>query len=151
MCAILKITVKRLEPYHIKADANHLYIIVSPENFTLLINGECYQFVPYKAKEIMINRKTKKIANLESKFAFQKCSQVIYIAMKHLVQLVDFLHFLEPIAAPFYVEGDEEVQPRINENNIIIDDLDRLHIKRLIDKSLDERDEAAFYTLLKLL
>ena len=146
---MLEITVKRLKPYHIKADANHLYIIVSPENFTLLINGERYQFVPYKAKEIMINRKTKKIANPEAEFAFQKGGQVIYISMKLLMKLVDFLHFLNPITKPFYVE--EEVHRGVNENEVIIDELDRINIKRLIDKSLDERDEAAFYTLLKLL
>src|SRR5699024_11748014 len=46
LCAVLEITVKRLKPYHIKADTNHLYVIVSPENFTLQINGEHYRFVP---------------------------------------------------------------------------------------------------------
>jgi len=148
---VLEITVKRLKPYHIKADANHLYVIVSPENFTLQINGEHYQFVPYKAKEIIVNRKTKKIANPEVEFAFQKGGQIIYISMKQLMKLVDFLHFLNPITKPFYVEGEEEVHHDVNENEIIMDELDRLNIKRLIDKSLDERDEAAFYTLQKFL
>src|SRR5699024_4117638 len=99
----------------------------------------------------MINWKTKKIANPEVEFDFKKDGKNIYISMKQLMKLVDFLHFLNPITKPFYVEGEEEVHQDTNENEIIIDELDRLNIKRLIDKSLDERDEAAFYTLLKLL
>src|SRR5699024_10287282 len=99
----------------------------------------------------MINRKTRTIANPELEIAFQKSAKIIYISMKQSMKLVDFLHFLNPITKPLYVEGEEEVHHDTNENEIIIDELDRLNIKRLIDKSLDERDEAAFYTLLKLL
>jgi len=135
-------TVKLLKPYHIKADTNHLYVIVSPENFALLINGEHYQFVPYKEKQIMVNRKTKKIANPGVEFSFQKGGQIIYISMKQLMRLVDFLHLLKPITKPFYVEGEEEVHLDVNESEIIIGELDRLNIKRLIDppsKSIDSR------------
>src|SRR5699024_12871165 len=105
----------------------------------------------YKAKEIKINRKARKLTNSNLSFEHQNRGKHIYISMKQLMKLVDFLQFLNPNTNPFYVDGEAEVHHDTNENEIIIDELDRLNIKRLIDKSLDERDEAAFYTLLKLL
>ena len=142
-------TVKHLKAYHIKADANYLYIIVSPPNFTLLINGEEFQLLPTKAKEIIIHRREKKIANPDVEFAFQKSKDIIYITMIELMRIPDFLTLISSIAAPFFLEDTFEYREVADE--ILIDELERLNIKRLIDKALDERDEKMFYALLKLL
>ncbi|UJL48284.1 IDEAL domain-containing protein [Virgibacillus sp. NKC19-16] len=142
------VTVKEFKPYHIKADSAKLYVIVSPPYFTVYINKEEYQFVPMKAREIIVNRRTKMIENLEAEFAFQKGENIIYIAMSELILMPDFVILLDSIAAPFYIGTTEQINV---ENEIIIDELERLNKIRLIDKALDERDEDAFYTLLKLL
>lgn len=142
------VTVKELKPYHIKADSAKLYVIVSPPYFTVYINKEEYQFVPMKAREIIVNRRTKLIENLEAEFAFQKGENIIYITMSELILMPDFVILLDSIAAPFYIRTTEQIN---EENDIIIDELERLNKIRLIDKALDERDEDTFYTLLKLL
>lgn len=144
----MMVTVKMLKPYHIKADPNKLYVIVSPPYFTVSINKEEYQFVPMKAREIIINRRTRLIENVEAEFAFQKGENVIYIAMSELILMPDFVVQLDSIAAPFYIRPIEHTD---EVNDVIIDELERLNKRRLIDKALDERDEDAFYELLKLL
>lgn len=145
----MEMTVKRLKPYHIKADANYLYVIVSPPYFTLLINGEEYQFIPDRAKEIIISRRTKKITNSKVEFAFQKDDDILYITMTELMRLPAFISILDPIATLFFT-GEAEKE-KIDKSEVIIDELERLNIRRLIDKSLDERDPESFYSLLKLL
>lgn len=145
----LEMIIKNLKPYHIKADANYLYVIVSPPYFTLLINGEEFQFIPARAKEIVINRRTKKIANPKAEFAFQKNDDILYITMTELMRMPAFLTLLDPIANPFFTGAAK--QQKVDENEVIMDELERLNIRRLIDKSLDERDKESFYTLLKLL
>ncbi|WP_373893405.1 IDEAL domain-containing protein [Virgibacillus natechei] len=142
------VTVKKLKPYHIKADSTNLYVIVSPSYFTVVINNEEYQFVPMKAREIIVNRRTKLIDNLEDEFAFQKGENVIYITMSELILMPDFVILVDSIAAPFYIKNTEQIN---EENNVIIEKIERLNVIRLIDKALDERDENAFYALLKLL
>ncbi|WP_239544466.1 IDEAL domain-containing protein [Virgibacillus halotolerans] len=142
--------VKQLKPYHIKADADHLYVIVSPSYFTLLINREEYQLDPTKAKEIIIKRRDKTIANLNVEFTFRKNSELIYITMGELMKIPDFLIILAKIAAPFFID-DTATDDGLIEDEVVIGELERLNIKRLIDRSLDERDEKTFYHLLTLL
>ncbi|MBP1971194.1 uncharacterized protein YpiB (UPF0302 family) [Virgibacillus natechei] len=143
------VTVKMFKPYHIKADSKKLYIIVSPPYFTVAINEEEYKFIPIKAKEMIINRKTKAIENAEVEFAFQKGTDIIYITMTDFILDPDFIALLDSIAAPFYVNDVNEYDD--GENDILIEELERLNKFRLIDKALDERDEKTFYALSELL
>lgn len=146
------LTVKMLKPYYIKTDAHHIRVVLAYQYFAIVIDQEVYQFIPTESKEIRINRKTQKIVNVDARFAFQKGKNIIYIPMTELISLPDFLIQLYAIVESYYGKGmidkqDEESQ----EMDMIIDELERLNIKRLIDKSLDERDEAAFKSLVKLL
>lgn len=56
-------TVKMLRPYYIKADEDHVRVILAYQYFSLFINEKVYQFVPTKAKEIQISRRTQKVVN----------------------------------------------------------------------------------------
>ncbi|GGA67040.1 IDEAL domain-containing protein [Ornithinibacillus halotolerans] len=144
------ISVKMLKPYYIKADDQFVRIILAYQYFSVLINKKVYQFIPIEAKEIRINRRTRKVENVGSRFAFQKGKEIIYMTMTELMTLPDFLEQLDTIAKPYY-EAKHEVDEVESEANAVIDELEKRNIKRLIDKALDERDEDTFRELVKLL
>src|SRR5690625_1899070 len=148
------VSVKLLKPYYIKMNSEYIRIILAYQYFSLFINKKVYHFVPIQGQEILINRKTKQVVNTETKFAFQKGKEIIYITMKKLTSLVDFMDQLEEIIKPYY-EKSLEVQKQENELNeqteLMIKELEVQNIKRLIDISLDERDIHTFNTLVKLL
>ncbi|WP_042142610.1 IDEAL domain-containing protein [Paucisalibacillus sp. EB02] len=144
------ISVKMLKPYYIKADDQFVRIILAYQYFSVVINKIVYQFIPIEGKEIRINRRTRKVENVGSRFAFQKGKEIIYLTMTELITLPDFLTQLHNIAKPYYNTGQE-----INEVNaeieLVMEELVKINIKRLIDKALDERDEETFRKLVKLL
>ncbi|WP_010094181.1 IDEAL domain-containing protein [Ornithinibacillus scapharcae] len=143
------VTVKLLKPYCIKADLENVYVLLDEKLFTISIKNEVYQFIPEKSKEFIINRRTKKIENLDATFAFQKDNKVFYLSMNELINIPDFLIKLYFITKPHL---DYQPTKNINDDiNIIIDELEQQNIKRLIDKALDERNEEAFYDLIALL
>ncbi|HLR40962.1 MAG TPA: IDEAL domain-containing protein [Virgibacillus sp.] len=146
------LTVKMLKPYYVKVDREYLRLILGYQYFTVFMNDAEYEFIPTESKEIKINRRTRKIENIEDKFAFQKGTDVIYITMNELIYLPDFMIHLYDIAKPYYTRDIDAKQQEENDmNEAIIDELERLNVKRMIDKALDERDEESFYTLLKML
>lgn len=153
------VSVKLLKPYYIKMNSEYIRIILAYQYFSLFINKKVYHFVPIEGQEILVNRRTKKVVNTETKFAFQKGKDVIYITMKKLTSLVDFMDQLEEIIEPYYEEEKNKersfvVQPKekLNEKTtLIIKELEEQNVRRLIDQALDERDVNAFYNLSKLL
>lgn len=153
------VTVKMLKPYYIKMNSEYIRVILAYQYFSLLINSKVYHFVPIEGQEILVNRRTKKVVNTETKFAFQKGKDVIYITMKKLTSLVDFMDQLEEIIEPYYEEEKNKeralvVQPKdkLNEmTTLIVKELEEENVRRLIDQALDERDVNTFYHLSKLL
>lgn len=152
------VSVKLLKPYYIKMNSEYIRVILAYQYFSLFINKKVYHFVPIEGQEILVNRKTKKVVNTETKFAFQKGKEVIYITMKKLTTLVDFMDQLEEIIEPYYEPEISErslvVQPntKVNETTtLLVKELEKQNIKRLIDHALDERDTHSFYTLSNLL
>jgi uncharacterized protein YpiB (UPF0302 family) len=143
------ISVKMLKPYYIKADDQFVRIILAYQYFSVLINKQVFQFIPVEGKEIRINRRTRKVENVGSRFAFQKGKDIIYLTMTELISLPDFMTQLHHIAKPYYDEN-YEVNEEF-ENRLMFNELERQNIKRLIDKALDERDEDTFRELVRLL
>ena len=148
------VTVKMLKPYYIKMNSEYIRVILAYQYFTLLIDEKLYHFVPIEGREILINRKTKKVVNTETKFAFQRDNDIIYITMKKLTSLVDFMDQLGEIIKPYYenplvvYKDDTKFS---EETNQLIKQLEAENIKRLIDQSLDNRDANTFKELVKLL
>ncbi|MBC5637923.1 IDEAL domain-containing protein [Ornithinibacillus sp. BX22] len=143
------VSVKLLKPYCIKTDLENIYVYLDEEHFTISIQNEVYQFIPEQSKQFIINRRTKKIENLDATFAFKKDDNVFYLTMSELINIPDFLIKLYFITKPHieYVQTEN-----INEDiDVIMDQLVQQNIKRLIDKALDERNEEAFYDLIALL
>src|SRR5690625_1078371 len=144
------VSVKLLKPYYIKMNSDYIRIILAYQYFSLLIDKKVYHFVPIEGQEILVDRRTKEVVNTDTKFAFQKGKEIIYITMKKLTSLVDFMDQLEEIIKPYYEkslivrEQDKELHEQTEK---MIKELEIQNIKRLIDKSLDENDEATFKAL----
>src|SRR5690606_16358896 len=135
-------------------NSEYIRIILAYQYFSLFINKKVYHFVPIEGQEILIDRKTKQVVNTDTKFAFQKGKEIIYITMKKLTSLVDFMDQLEEIIKPYYEKSlivrqqDKELH---DQTELIIKELEIQNIKRLIDKSLDEKDITTFKALVRLL
>ena len=148
------VSVKLLKPYYIKMNSEYIRIILAYQYFSLLINKKVYHFIPIEGQEILVDRKTKQVVNTETKFAFQNGKEIIYITMKKLSSLVDFMDQLEEIIKPYYEKSllvrqqDKELHEQTEQ---MIKELEIQNIKRLIDKSLDERDIDTFKELVRLL
>lgn len=141
------VSIKMLKPYYIQADDAYVRVVLAHQYFTIILNKQAYQFVPFKSKEIKINRRTQKVENVDAQFAFQKGKDIIYMTMSDLLSVPEFLVQLDVIVR-VYVEQKRE--PDI-EDTAVIDELVRMNVKRMIDKALDSRNEAEFYRLVKML
>lgn len=146
------VTIEYLKPFHLIADQDLVYIYLESKGFKVAIEDEIYQFVPEEANEIKIDRKTQKIENTNDVFAFQKDSEIIFITMNELINIPDFLIKIYFITKGyFHKDVTTEKKAQNNEIDLIINELEYLNKKNLIDKALDERDEDAFYALVKIL
>jgi len=146
------VTVKMLKPYYIKTDNEHVRIVLAYQYFSIIIQEKVYQFIPIEANEIRINRRTQKVENIDAKFAFQHGKDVVYLTMAKLITLPDFLQQLHSIAGTYYIQDENELNGNSSiQHAVLIDELERMNILRLIDKALDEKDEKSFYELVKLL
>ncbi|HEX6594284.1 MAG TPA: IDEAL domain-containing protein [Bacillota bacterium] len=145
------ITIKRLKPYYVKADADYVHVALAYQYFTVMIQQKVYQFVPIEASAVILNRKSKKIENTDDKFAFQKGKDIVYMSMSELISLPDFLLHVYAIAEPYFIKQVKKEIKKHHKPHTIIDELERLNVKRLIDKALDERDAETFYKLVTFL
>lgn len=150
------VTVKLLKPYYIKMNSEYIRVILAYQYFSLNVNQKVYHFVPIEGQEILVNRKTKQVVNTETKFAFQKGKDIIYITMKKLTSLSDFMDQLEEIIKPYYEKTEAlttvPTKDEINEQtSLIIEELEHENLMRLIDRALDEQNEVDFQSLSKLL
>lgn len=148
------VTVKMLKPYYIKTEETHVRIILAYQYFSVLINRKVYQFIPVEANEIRIDRRTKKVVNTEAVFAFQNGKDVVNLPMSKLISLPDFLKQLDAIAESYYIqeqENDVSISIMEEELALLIEEMEKNNIRRLIDLALDNRDKHAFDRLTKLL
>src|SRR5690625_2586196 len=142
------VSIKLLKPYFIKMNSEYIRIILAYQYFSLSINKKVYHFVPIEGQEILINRKTKQVINTETKFAFQKGKDIIYITIKKLTTLEDFMAQIKQIIKPYYnTEDAEELGSK--EVSMFIKELELQNLMRLIDKTLDNRDKETFLQLVK--
>lgn len=139
-----------LKPYYIKMSEEYVRVILAYQYFSIVIHNQVYQFVPMEEKEIRISRRTQEVVNTDATFAFQRGKDIIYITMKKLISLPDFLIQLHSIVQPYYEQPISDDESSENSEDVI-KQLERLNVKRLIDKALDEKDENAFYSLSRLL
>ena len=102
------VTVKMLKPYYVKTEEKYIRIILAYQYFSIIMNKKVYQFIPVKSTEVRINRKTKKIENVDDVFAFQKGKEVLTISMSQLISIPGFLEMLHRIAESYYLPEDTQ-------------------------------------------
>ncbi|HLR42074.1 MAG TPA: IDEAL domain-containing protein [Pseudogracilibacillus sp.] len=148
------VSVKLLKPYYIKMNAEYIRVILAYQYFSLIINKKVYHFIPIEGQEILVNRNTKKVVNTETKFAFQNGNDVVYLTMKKLVSLKDFMAQLDEIIQPYekHLQKNKIVKDEVDDQTaLFMKELERKNILRMIDKALDEKDENAFRELVSLM
>lgn len=148
------VSVKLLKPYYIKMNAEYIRVILAYQYFSLIINKKVYHFIPLEGQEILVNRNTKKVVNTETKFAFQNGNDVVYLTMKKLVSLKDFMAQLDEIIQPYekHLQKNQLVKDNVDDQTaIFMKELERRNILKMIDKTLDEKDESAFRELSSLI
>ncbi|GEN87137.1 IDEAL domain-containing protein [Oceanobacillus sp. FSL W8-0428] len=142
------VTVKMLKPYYVKTEEKYIRIILAYQYFSIIMNKKVYQFIPVKSTEVRINRKTKKIENIDDVFAFQKGKEVLTISMSQLVSIPGFLEMLHRIAESYYLPEDTEaVSDQQRALDQLISELEYENVRRLIDKAIDNGDKEAFLEL----
>lgn len=146
--------VKNFRPTSIKICMKYILVNLRNARFIISIQGAPYQFIPIAGKEIKINRSTFQVENRRMLFAFQHNSSVIYIKMEDLLKLPRFREKVNAVLR-FTEPPRNQTLTRHKQSNysidLVIDELEQLNIKRLIDQALDHRDEKAFRELLRLL
>ncbi|WP_249871336.1 IDEAL domain-containing protein [Oceanobacillus saliphilus] len=146
------VTVKMLKPYYVKTEEKYVRIILAYQYFSVMINKKVYQFIPVESNEIRINRRTKMVENTDAVFAFQNGKDIINVPMSKLISIPDFLQQLHSIAETYYhTEAGLSKTDQEKAMHLLIHELERDNIKRLIDMALDARDEAMFHSLTELL
>lgn len=146
------LTIKSLKPYRITYDEKYIYITLAYRHFDVFINNAVYQFIPIEAKVVQLDRYTRKITNTNVRFAFQKENKIVYVQMADLMVLPQFLHGLNRMINRFFEKKlFKELDSKTDNNDLIIYELERENIKRLIDRALDEKDEKKFKQLVKQL
>src|SRR5690625_3273803 len=118
-------TVNMLKPYYIKADNNHVRIILAYRYFSILINNQLYHYVPSEANEIKVNRQTKEIVNLKAKYAFQKGKDMVYLKMTELISIPDFLIQLYYNVESYYAQNENDNKEQNTESTDITEELER--------------------------
>lgn len=148
------VSVKLLKPYYIKMNAEYIRVILAYQYFSLIINKKVYHFIPIEGQEILVNRNTKKVVNTETKFAFQNGNDIVYLTMKKLVSLKDFMAQLDEIIQPYekHLQKNQLIKDEVDEQTaLFMKELERRNILKMIDKALDEKDESAFSQLVSLI
>lgn len=147
--AIELITLKILKPYHILVDEKYVRLKLEHQFFSILVNGAEYEFIPTEAKEIIVNRKNKKIDNINAKFTFKREEEIIHLSMAKLIYHPEFLNQVYDIVKPYYYNDTQETSIDKKELDLIMDELEEANKKRLIDQALDNRNKELFYQLVK--
>lgn len=146
------VTLKMLKPYYIKTEKNFVRIILAYQYFSVIIKNKVYQFIPVESNEIRVNRRTEKIENIDAVFAFQNAKDIVNIPMVKLITLPEFLEQIHAIAKPYYFSTQNEMDVKEDEDiTSIMKEFERQNVLRLIDRALDERNEAEFKRLTDIL
>ncbi|MCP3028063.1 hypothetical protein [Halobacillus sp. A5] len=143
------LNVKMLKPYYVKEDKRFIRVVLAYQYFSLFIDEELYQFIPMESREIIIDRKNNRVHNVFDIFVFQRGKRIVYVSVADLLKLPDFLTHLHGITSP-YESGQSQKEKTFNvdgELEIIIEDLEKENLRRLINRAIDSSDKKAFTLL----
>ncbi|MHA6252392.1 IDEAL domain-containing protein [Oceanobacillus sp. CAU 1775] len=146
------VTLKMLKPYYIKTEKDYVRIILAYQYFSVVIKNKVFQFIPVEANEIRLNRQTEKIENIDAIFAFQNGKDIVNVPMVKLITLPEFLEQIHEIGKPYYFKATPELPVTTDDStDEVMNELEHANLMRLIDQSLDDKDEKSFMELTALL
>ncbi|MFC7321836.1 hypothetical protein [Halobacillus campisalis] len=141
------LNIKMLKPYYVKEDNRFIRIVLAYQYFSLFIDDELYQFIPMESREIIIDRKSKRVHNVFDIFVFQRGKRIVYISVADLLKLPEFLTHLHSITSPYEAEIIDEVKESEDQIDSIVSYLEKQNLRRLIDKAIDCSDKKTFVEL----
>ncbi|MFC7062958.1 IDEAL domain-containing protein [Halobacillus seohaensis] len=146
------LNIKMLKPYYVKEDKRFIRVVLAYQYFSLLIDEELYQFIPMESREIIIDRKSKRVHNVLDIFVFQRGKRIVYVSVADLLNLPEFLTHLHSITSPYEAEKVEWIVEKTNiEVEEVVTELEKENLLRLIDKAIDRNDKKAFTKLAGIL
>lgn len=145
------LNIKMLKPYYVKEDKRFIRVVLAYQYFSLFIDQELYQFVPMESREIIIDRRRKRVHNVFDIFVFQRGKKIVYVSVADLLAIPEFMTHLDSIVSPYYDDDEQlEGQENMEEAKEIIVELEKENLRRLIDRSIDEQDRESFEVLTSL-
>ncbi|GGF30958.1 hypothetical protein GCM10010954_32660 [Halobacillus andaensis] len=142
------LTIKMLKPYYVKEDKRFIRVVLAYQYFSLFIDDELYQFIPMESREIIIDRKSKRVHNVFDIFVFQRGKRIVYVSVADLLKLPEFLTHLNSITFPYEADNiDKPKDPAISQVENIIADMEKENLRRLINIAIDRSDKKAFTEL----
>lgn len=143
------LSVQRMTPFFTKQEDFRLRLVFAYQYFSIIKDGELFQFVPTEGKEIIINTKNLQVENLGEVFVFQKGSRFIRLPLYQLLLISDLHTHLNII-----LEGniDMEAQVDLSEEVVVeagemIVSLEHENRIRMIDFALETDDVTLFNEL----
>ncbi|WP_101842993.1 IDEAL domain-containing protein [Halobacillus sp. Marseille-P3879] len=142
------LNIKMLKPYYVKEDHRFIRVVLAYQYFSLFIDDELYQFIPMESREIIIDRKSKRVHNVFDIFVFQRGKRIVYVSVADLLKLPDFITHLHAITSPYETKAVIAKPDQKNkELENVIDDLEKENLRRLINRAIDRADKKAFTEL----
>lgn len=138
------LSIKTLKPFYVKQETRNIRIMLAYQYFTIHIDGDVYQFVPVEGREIVVNRKTKRIENEKDILVFQKGKHMIQISIAELLDIPEFLTHVHSIAHRYLTK---QLPVTLEKSGDVIYELERQNAMRLIDQAIDQNDKEAFLEL----
>ncbi|MYL36073.1 IDEAL domain-containing protein [Pontibacillus yanchengensis] len=138
------LSVRMLKPFYVKHEENCIRIMLAYQYFSIHFGDDLYQFTPIEGREIVVDRKTKKITNVNDVLVFQKGKHMMQITIQELLDLPDFVTHVHSIASR-YLNRKKSINMKTIDKVIL--ELERENAMRLIDQALDKQDEPGFIEL----
>lgn len=143
------LSVQRMTPFFTKKENFRLRLVFAYQYFSIVKDGELFQFVPTEGKEIIINTKNLQVENLGEVFVFQRGSRFIRLPLYQLLLISDLHAHLNII-----MEGNIDMKAKVElseevvaEAGEIITSLEHENRLRMIDFALENDDITLFNDL----
>lgn len=143
------LSVQRMTPFFTKKENFRLRLVFAYQYFSIVKEGELFQFVPTEGKEIIINTKNLQVENLGEVFVFQRGSRFIRLPLYQLLLISDLHAHLNII-----LEGNIDMKAKVElseevvaEAGEIITNLEHENRLRMIDFALENDNITLFNDL----
>lgn len=155
--------VEFMKPFYTKVSGGKLRLVFAYQYFSITRDGELFHFIPIEGKEMIINLTNMQVENMSEVFVFQRENQFIRLPLYQLMLISNTQDHLMKIIEPMsggkdasmkdsygLYEDNDDFEVEMDKDIVdLIGELTNLNIDRMIDKSLEDRDEVKFKELIE--